>query len=356
LAGRHAERELARSTGTSLSEAHRAIEAAKAMARQPELDRAAREGQLSRQQAALISEAVALDPGAAPGLVDKAGRLGLAELHEHCARAKAAQLDLEARRRAVHAARAVRTYTDAGGAAHLHAQGGPEEVAKVMAAINQLAVAAFHDARVEGRRERPEAYAFDGLVALAAASSGHVAGDGAGGGRDVGGGAGEARRRAPRLRPSFMVRADLGALLRGYPAEGEVCEVAGFGPISVQAAVDLVATEDPFLKAIATDGEKVVGVAHLGRRPNAYQRTALDWLYPTCAAEHCGTRAEFLQSDHRRDWSSTHFTVFDLLDRLCRLHHGLKTLHGWALVEGRGKRAFVPPDDSRHPRHALRSP
>ena len=132
-------------------------------------------------------------------------------------------------------------------------------------------------------------------------------------------------------------------------AGGEVCEVAGFGPISTQAALDLLATQDPFLRVIVTDGEKVTGEAHLGRRPSAHQRSALDWLYPSCAAEGCSTRAERLQSDHRADWARAHITVVDLLDRLCPLHHGLKTRSGWALVEGRGKRAFVPPDDPRHP-------
>jgi hypothetical protein len=56
-----------------------------------------------------------------------------------------------------------------------------------------------------------------------------------------------------------------------------------------------------------------------------------------------------LENDHRVDWSATHLTVFDLLDRLCPAHHRLKTVEGWRLVEGTGKRAFVPPDDPRHP-------
>ena len=49
----------------------------------------------------------------------------------------------------------------------MHAQGRPEDVAVVMAAIGPLADKAFAEARQDGRRERPEAYAFDGLVALA---------------------------------------------------------------------------------------------------------------------------------------------------------------------------------------------
>jgi len=41
--------------------------------------------------------------------------------------------------------------------------------------------------------------------------------------------------------------------------------------------------------------------------------------------------------------------MHELLDRLCRYHHRLKTTMGWALVEGSGRRDFVPPEDPRHP-------
>jgi hypothetical protein len=40
------------------------------------------------------------------------------------------------------------------------------------------------------------------------------------------------------------------------------------------------------------------------------------------------------------------------MDRLCQHCHDLKTHHDWSLVDGVGKRAFVPPDDQRHPTHA----
>ena len=92
-------------------------------------------------------------------------------------------------------------------------------------------------------------------------------------------------------------------------------------------------------------------MAHLGRKPTAHQRSAPEWLYPTCAAEGCSSLT-YLESDHRDDWASTQRTVLDLLDRLCPHHHDLKTRDGWALEHGQGKRAFVPPDDPRHPRHA----
>ncbi len=150
------------------------------------------------------------------------------------------------------------------------------------------------------------------------------------------------------------MRVDLPALLRGQVGPGECCEVAGFGPVAASAVRDLIDTGDPFLAAVVTKGEQVVGVAHLGRRANASQQTALEWLYPTCAAEGC-TSVAWLENDHRVDWAASHTTVLDLLDRLCSHHHDLKTIDNWALVDGHGKRAFVPPDDPRHPRQSARA-
>ncbi len=318
-AGRQAARDLAQASGTSLFEAGRALQAAKQLEAQPEVAAAALAGQLSRPQLGLVAGAVAVNSGAAPELLALAQGGSLGELCEGAARARAAHQDLEARRQAVYRARGLRPYTDASGTSHLHAKGTPEQVALVMAAIAPFAERAFEAARKDGRRERPEAYAFDGLVALA----------GAGG------------AQAPRAEVLFRV--DHEVMLRGYPLDGEVCEIPGFGPVSTQAVADAIGSGDPILKAVVTKGKDVVGVTHLGRRPNAAQQSALDWLFPSCAAEGCGTRAAHLQSDHRVDWSKTHVTVLDLLDRLCKFHHYQKTYQGWALVDGRGKRAFVPP-------------
>jgi hypothetical protein len=146
------------------------------------------------------------------------------------------------------------------------------------------------------------------------------------------------------------VPVDLGALVR-RSAQGEVCEVAGLGPVAASAVRDRLATGDPFLAAVVTRGQAVVGVAHGGPRPRRRPQTALAWLYPTGAAQGCGSAAR-LQLDHRIEWAITHISVFDRLDRLCPHHHGPKTREGWALVAGRGTRPFVPPDDPRHPRHA----
>src|SRR5690606_22291638 len=75
----------------------------------------------------------------------------------------------------------------------------------------------------------------------------------------------------------------------------------------------------------------------------------------TCTAEGC-TRT-ILEHDHRygAEYKTTGHTRLDELDRLCHTHHDLHTHHHWALVHGTGKRAMVPPDDPRHPRHHTRA-
>ena len=194
-----------------------------------------------------------------------------------------------------------------------------------MASLAPFAGAAFKSARREGRREAQEAYAFDGLVALAGAGGGH------------------------KPRYDISVRVDLESLLRGYPLGGELCELVGYGTISAQAACDMVASGNGLLRAVLTKGRYVTGVAHPGRRATSHVATALDFVFPRCAAQGCGVRAAYLQTDHRLDWSKSRVTMFDLLDRLCPRHHAMKTNQGWALAQGTGKRPFVAPGDPRHP-------
>jgi hypothetical protein len=330
-ARREAVRHLAKSAGTSVKVAERALGTAEQMEGQPEVGAAARRGELSRQQAAIVSLAAVSAPGETASLLSKAATSSLSELADEAARAKAAACGPGRWREEVHRARSLRSYTDAGGIWHMHAQGLPEDGARVMAALAPISERLFSEATRQARREPPEAYGFDALVALASSGGGGSA-------------------------PAEVVfRVDLEAFLRGYPADGEVMEVAGFGPTSAEAVRDVLEHGNPFLKAVITKGRDVVGVAHLGRRPNTHQATALDWMYPTCAVEGCGVRTDWCQADHREPWSDTHFTLLGLLDRLCRGHHRMKTNEGWALVEGKGKRPFVSPSDRRHPSFANRT-
>ncbi|MGH9265996.1 MAG: DUF222 domain-containing protein [Acidimicrobiales bacterium] len=336
---RSAAHHLARTTGTSVSQAGEAIATARRLEKLPAAAAAARAGELSPQQAAAVADAATLDPSAEARLVEKAKSASLGELREECARTKAAaRPDAEARRRAIHAERFLRSYLNAEGAWNLRMRDNPEVGAEIMAAIDAIRDRLFRRARAEGRNEPSEAYAADALAELA--RTGGVAGDGA---------------PRSRSRAKVIVRVDLDALLRGYVAEGEMCELAGFGPVAVSAVRDLIDTGDPFLAVVVTKGQDVAGVAHLGRRPTVGQQTALEWLYPTCAVEGCSSLT-WLENDHRVDWARSHVTILDLLDRLCSHHHDLKSIDGWGLIEGRGKRAFVPPEDPRHPARSAASP
>jgi hypothetical protein len=250
----------------------------------------------------------------------------LKELQERCAEVRTAGEDAEARRKRIHDGRYLRTFTDAEGAGNLRMRDNPEVIAELMAVVGAKRDELFAAARDEGRREPAEAYGADALHQIVCR----------GGGGDVS--------------HKVIWRVDLPAFLRGYPIDGEVCEVAGC-PVAVAAVEELVKSGSPFLAAVVTKGKKLTGVVHFGRRPSAFAQTGLEWIYPTCAAQGCSQKAH-LQRDHRIDWAKTHITAFDLLDLLCAHHHGLKTTQGWALVQGRGKRAFVPPDNPSHPQHA----
>ncbi|MDQ3573553.1 MAG: 13E12 repeat family protein [Actinomycetota bacterium] len=352
---RSAAHELARRTGTSVGEAAQALETGRRLGSLPETAAAARRGELSPQQTSAIADAAGADPGAESDLLQQAKRASLQELKDHCARTKAAAVpDPDARRRRIHTSRYLRTYNDAEGAWNLHMRDNPEVGAEIMAAVAPIRDRLVAQARSDGRREPLEAYDADALVELARDSSEH---DGVPE-RSASDEASTEPARSPKksaANTKILVRVDLEALLRGYSAHGECCELVGYGPVAVSAIDDMVRTADPFLVAVATKGKDVVGAAHLGRRPTVHQRSALEWLHPTCAAEGCSALGR-LQIDHRLDWAKSHITVFDLLDRLCGHHHGLKTHEGWALVKGNGKRAFVAPDDPRHPCRANAPP
>jgi len=424
---RSAAHQMADQAGMSPSSAKRALDTGRRLADQPEVAKAALAGELSAEQAAAVSDGVAADPTKAAELIDKAKHISLPELNEEVARTKAAVTDGEARRRAIHAKRSLRRWTDRDGAFHAHLFGHPEDGARLWRALDPIRRRLNMMRREDSSpKESLETLDYDALMALASIAAGQdgelaltdlldlglfpqldptthtpptttppatTSGPSSGcdapdlftapanenppsgepgspisdppdsrppgkhgppGASPTGPVEPAARgRRAKKLAGSsarIMIRVDLDTLLRGFPIEGELCEIAGYGPIPVSVIEDLMANENAFVVGLLTKAEKLLGVYHHRRRPNAYQQSALDFLYPCCAVAGCSARAG-LQYDHREDWARTKFTVMDLLDRLCFHHHALKTRKGWALVAGTGKRSFVAPDDPRHPRH-----
>lgn len=360
---------LAHQAGMSPTAAKRLLETGRRLAHQPELAREALSGELSIEQASAVADGVAADPSASRHLIDRAKHGSLPELNEEVSRVKAANDDPEVRRQALHAKRSFRSWTDRDGFFHAHLVGHPEDGAQLWRMLDPIRRRLHALAHESGTDVALDALDYDALHSLASLATGEpgpltsadlidlglfpdlpVPLASSPSGADPPGTA-PARVRRKKLSGSplrVMVRVDLKTLMRGAPVAGELCDIAGFGPVPVSVVEDILATKHPFLIGIMTKGRQVTGVYHHGRHPDAFQRSALDFLHPTCAVEGCPATTG-LQYDHRIDYAETGVTGFDQLDRLCRFHHGLKTRSNWALIDGQGKRAFVSPDDPRHP-------
>ena len=332
--------EYAQTSGTTIHQAAERLRAARRLQHQPDVAAAAKKGRLSPEQAAAITDAADANPTApVKPLLDLAERASMNELRAECGRVKAAGTnDPDEQRKRIHAARSARRFNRPDGSAGMIATGTPEAIAAMWSAIAATRDRLFKHHRDAGTRERSDALDFDALhqTLTATPATTATAAKPSGGGVKV------------------LVRVDFDTLLRGYPIGGEVCEIAGYGPIAPTAVRDILATGNAFLAAIVTRGEKVVGVAHLGRRATALQVSALQWINPECSRRGCSDLRT--QTDHRHDWADTKITLLEWLDGLCAHDHYLKTHKNWSLVNGSGKRDFVPPTDPRHPQHAHHPP
>lgn len=384
---------LGRVSGTSVRSAREALRASKDLANLPLVEQALRRGDLSVTQAELITGAAGADPTRQAQLVESASRLSLAELAQECGRVKAAaDPDPDATYRRLRADRRLRQHTGSDGAWCLSGRGTPDDGALFRFALEPLIDEIFDDARREGRHEHRDVYAYDAFVELLRRSldiedgpsaddeggSAHASTDGddgddrlaapstaqAGSPAPAPGSAvgdrharGEKPRKPrPRSRsnPRYLalLRIDVSALTRGEVHGGELCEISGIGPVPVSVARQLLG--DAVVKLIVTKGVAVANVTHLGRGPTVAQRMALLWRSPSCSNEACAR--SFVQIDHREAWAETRHTVLQELDPLCPHCHRLKTYQGWSLVDGTGKRSFVPPTDPRHPHPGRRRP
>ena len=237
----------------------------------------------------------------------------------------------------IHAKRSLRNWTDAEGAGNLHARGPVDQIAKILSALEPDIDQQFTTARRDAKHEPREAYAFDALINRFTRDPAVP---------DTNTDAKTERKRT-RTNPRFLtlLHLDVEALHRGEVEGEERCEIPGVGPIPIRVARGLLG--ESILKLVITRGQDVHTTVHLGRGPNAAQKIALLWLQPRCSNEACpGT---FTEIDHQIEYRKTKHTTLSELDPLCTHCHDEKTINDWALVEGKGRRAFVPPDDPRHP-------
>lgn len=327
---------------------------------------ALRDGLLSPDQAAAVADAATVNPDAEADLIRLAEQESLRRLRDEAARRRAEREDGERRRERIRRRRTARCWTDRNGAWNLSALGPADVGSGFMVEWERLTDERFRAARRAGERGTREQFAFDALAQMAARShsaragagagtaggdAGCTSGGAAGAGAAVGDSNGAASAQRENLRHLGLIRVDLTALLKGGVGDGELCEIAGVGPISVQAARELLG--ESILKLVITRGVDVVSVTHLGRGPNVAQQIALLWANPVCCVQGCN-RVRRLEWDHRQPWAQVRQTVLANLDGPCEFHHARKTRDGWELVQGTGRRPMVPPSDPRHPRRAAR--
>jgi hypothetical protein len=322
-------------TGVSVSDAVGVLKTAQALENAEATADAFKAGKLSGRQVQVIAGAVSVAPSVERELIAAADRLSIGELRDKAKRlARAGSVESDQQRTARwRSQRCLRTWVDDDGMGCGLWKVPPADQARVIAAIDGVKNTIFHDARRDDRRESAEAYAADALVTIAQKATGAS-------GTPVKSGVG--RHSASDVK--VIVRVDHSALVRGEVAAGEVCEIAGIGPVDLATVREWV-EGDAFKAAIVTEGTDIRSIVHLGRRPTELQRTALQWhTAGTCAIEGCTSIAR-MEIDHVAEWSTTGRTTLDELARVCGHHHDLKTHNGhrFGPLGESGKRPLIAP-------------
>jgi hypothetical protein len=338
---------MAGETGVGVGDAVRVLETAKALEHADATAEAFKAGELSPRQAKVIAGAAAVAPGVEAELLRAADRLSIRELEDKARRlARGGSTESEQQREArAQSERILRTWVEDGLGCGLWKVPLAKH-ARIMAVIGVELDRIFHQARRDGVREPVEAYAVDALVAMAEKATG-VNGTGTRtsdrsdrSGSKPGNCGGHSARDV-----KIIVRVDHTALIRGEVAKGELCEIAGLGPVDLATVEDWMAA-DAIKAAIVTEGVDIRSIVHLGRSPIELQRTALQWHSAgTCAIEGCTSTAR-MEIDHVQEWAATHQTTLDDLALVCGHHHDLKTHRGYRFgpLGENGRRTLIAPD------------
>ena len=333
-------------TGTPIYEAQAVVILAGQLRHLPQTVEAMSAGVISAAQAVEVARGATAEPYAEEHLLNLAKSSTVRTLRDEASRVIAAATDEASRHKRIHKNRCLKTWTDQDGAFNLKALMTAANGALVMAALKPFQDEIFKAARKSGAHERPEAYAADALMALCEKASGKHSS--------------ESGTKTSRSSAVINIRVDIDALKRGRTQYGEVCEIAGVGPIPVATATEYLG--EAFLKLLVIDGVDIKTVAHMGRHIPAPLRTAVEERDRVCQVPTCDV-ALGLEIDHIKPFSEGGPASFENLVRLCKRHHHQKTHDGFRLervdahqysdastLENKGERArwawIGPPDTS----------
>ena len=332
-------------SGSSAGAAKGRLAAAERAAVDPSLTEALHEGGLSSAQLAVVTKAAAEAPESTGNLLELLDQgASHQELSDAAARMKAAARSREserARRDRVHAGRHIRAHqVDSGG---VRGEFFCDEVrwARVAPQIEARAAALW---KAAGAGAEPlEAYRLDAFLE---ALSGSV---GSSGSLDHGDPCDPNGSSAPSKGTPVqaIVVIDAAALRRGTSEGDELCEIEGIGPVSVEAATELLS--EASLRYVIREGFDIKTVTKATRDVAACIEAALIVRDRTCGRPGCGRRLG-LQTDHREvDFGDDGPTELDNLVRLCPQCHALKTYGGWRLEGEPGAWKWIAP---AHPKSA----
>ena len=274
---------------------------------------------LSGTQAVEVARGAIGAPNTETQLINLSRHATVRDLRDATSRVVAAATDEAERHRQVHKSRYLKSWTDLDGSFNLKARMTVANGALVMAALKPLQDEVFKAARKSGNRERPEAYAADALMALCEKTSN--------GASRHAHGVIETKTRRPHA--MMNIRIDIDALKRGHTEHGELCEIAGVGPIPVATATEYLG--EAFLKLLVGDGVDIKTVAHMGRHIPAPLRTAVEERDRVCQVPTCDMSLG-LEIDHIVPFSEGGPASLENLVRLCKRHHLQKTHDGFGLV------------------------
>jgi hypothetical protein len=340
-------------SGSSSGAAKGRLAAAERAAADPSLSGALREGGLSPAQLMVMTKTATEAPEATGKLLELVEKgASHQELTDAATRLLATARSRETdrlRRARVHAHRHVRVHqVDSGG---VRGEFFCDEVAwaRVGPQVEARAKELWKAAGGSGGGESLEAYRLDALIEQLANSGGAGGPNGPGtsgcptrsGGPSKGAGA------------QAIVVIDAAALRRGTTEGDELCEIEGIGPVSVEAATELLS--EASLRYLVREGFDIKTVTKSTRDVTAAIDAALVVRDRTCAVPGCGKRLG-LERDHRCiDYGDDGPTELDNLVRLCPECHALKTFGGWRLEGKPGDWKWIPPAHPKSARYIARA-